>query len=134
MKMEQRFRFGKNERLSNRVVIAELFSKGKSFYEGPCKVYWANANNNLPHPAQLLISIPRKNLKRAVDRNLMKRRFREAWRKNKPELYAHLEMQKRKLLIAIVFHGFHPIDYSALEAIIIVILRRLKQGNEKSAG
>ncbi|MCK7542325.1 MAG: ribonuclease P protein component [Marinilabiliales bacterium] len=31
----------------------------------------------------MLISVPKRNFKKAVDRNLIRRRIKEAWRKNK---------------------------------------------------
>lgn len=38
--------------------------------------------------ARLMISVPKKNFKRAVKRNLLKRRIRESWRRQKNLLQA----------------------------------------------
>lgn len=38
--------------------------------------------------ARLMISVPKKNFKRAVKRNLLKRRIRESWRRQKNLLHA----------------------------------------------
>jgi len=76
-----RFRFPKKERLSSKKLIEELFSKGSSFSFHPFKVlYMVN-----PEPAsahQVLISVPRKKFKNAVQRNLIRRRIRESYRLN----------------------------------------------------
>lgn len=64
----------------------------------------------------------------------MKRRIREAWRKNKLTFYSHLEKQGKGCNVAIVFLGKQALDYADLEPIIIVILQRLIQENEKIAG
>jgi ribonuclease P protein component len=76
-----KYSFGKPLRLNKEKHIQELFSKGSSFYLFPFKVLV------LPHPDgvnasshQVLISVSRKNFKKAVDRNLIKRRIREAFR------------------------------------------------------
>lgn len=77
-----RFRFPQKERLTSKKMIEELFERGSSFSLHPFRVlYLAN-----PEPAsfhQVLISVPRKNFKKAVQRNLIKRRIREAYRLNK---------------------------------------------------
>lgn len=83
---EPRFRFTKEERLSSKKLIEELFERGSSFSLHPFRVlYLAN-----PEPAaathQVLISVPRKNFKKAVQRNLIKRRIRETYRLNKSVL------------------------------------------------
>lgn len=83
--------FKKNERLCYVKKIDELFRRdnpaNNSFLVYPLKViFQKNENVTLP---QVLISVPKRRFKRAVDRNLLKRRIREAYRLNKgllPEL------------------------------------------------
>jgi len=93
-----RFSLGKNERLSRETWIQELFNKGSSFYFHPFKVLY------LPHPDsgstvnEVLFSVPKRQFKRAVDRNKIKRRLREAYRLNKSEMTA-----ARKWLIAYIY-------------------------------
>jgi len=78
-----KFEFRKEERLSKEKQIQELFDKGSSFYLFPFKI------TVLPNPEdsypvhQVLISVSRKLFKRAVDRNLIKRRIRESYRQQK---------------------------------------------------
>ena len=88
----------KKERLSKEAWIQDLFVKGASFYFHPFKVLY------LPHPDsgsttnQVLFSVPKRQFKRAVDRNTIKRRLREAYRLNKSAL-PHTE----KWLIAYIY-------------------------------
>src|SRR5687768_12501371 len=78
--------FGKVERLKKEKSIQELFEKGSSFYLFPFKVFFL-VNADQQHPThQLLFSVSKKNFKRAVDRNLIKRRMREAYRLQKSTL------------------------------------------------
>jgi ribonuclease P protein component len=80
-----RFTFKKEEKLTSEKWIQELFEKGSSFYISPLKViYLPHPNQDLPN--QVLISVPARNFKRAVDRNRIKRQMREAYRLHKHEL------------------------------------------------
>ena len=78
-----KFTFRKEERLRKEKDIQELFDKGSSFYLFPFKVF-VLLNEQAEYPShQILISVSKKNFKRAVDRNKIKRRVREAYRLQK---------------------------------------------------
>ena len=124
-------RFTRNERLSSKKIINELFEKGVIFYSKPFKVIWMPADTESPSPAQILISIPKRNVRLAVMRNLMKRRIREIYRKNKEPFYEKLGKMNRKCLLAFIYTGREPIPSSELEPKIIVILQRLIQEHVK---
>src|SRR5688572_28897615 len=98
-----KFTFRKEERLRKEKDIQELFDKGSSFYLFPFKVFVLPNDAKEPQVHQVLISVSKKNFKRAVDRNTIKRRMREAYRLQKqilPELplvkagfiYSHKEI------------------------------------------
>ena len=74
----EKLRLKKKERLSGKKSIQELFDKGSSFYLYPFKVHFLKAGAH-----QFLVSVPKSLFKRAVDRNLIKRRVREGYRLNK---------------------------------------------------
>ncbi|HYG20690.1 MAG TPA: ribonuclease P protein component [Ohtaekwangia sp.] len=81
--------FRKEEKLRKEKSIQELFDKGSSFYLFPFKVYLMQ-NTDEQYPVhQVLVSVSKKNFKRAVDRNLIKRRMRESYRLQKHHLRAH---------------------------------------------
>ncbi|HIO72721.1 MAG TPA: ribonuclease P protein component, partial [Flavobacteriales bacterium] len=73
----------------------------------------------------------KKNVARAVDRNLIKRRLREAYRKNKELLYDFLSKDGKQYALAIVFTGTAPVSYEELEGKIILSLQRLVKENEE---
>jgi ribonuclease P protein component len=77
-----KFSFRKAERLSKEKDIQELFEKGSSFYLFPFKVITMPADGPSQFH-QILISVSRRNFKKAVDRNRLKRQIREAYRLNK---------------------------------------------------
>jgi ribonuclease P protein component len=89
-----RLTFKKNERLCSRKAIDELYENGKSFYSGNFKIIFLVQNEIPLYPCQVVFSVPKKLFKRAVDRNLIKRRMREAYRAAKPEFYNQLSGKK----------------------------------------
>ena len=78
----------KEERLHGKRVIANLFAHGRSFFLPPFKVFWIQIPEINSFPTGFAISVPKRRFKRAVKRNLIKRRTREAFRTNKQILNA----------------------------------------------
>ena len=82
--------FEKSERLCSRKAIEALFETGYIFHNSLFKVVWKKDEGSLPEPAQVAFSVSKRGFKLAVTRNLIKRRLREAYRKNKSPFYEHL--------------------------------------------
>ena len=99
--------FPKSERLSGRKIITQLFESGESLFLHPFKILYLP--NNSIEASRILISVPKRNFKKAVDRNLLKRRIREAYRLNK-----HI-IQDKKYDIACIYIGKEILTYSLLE-------------------
>ena len=81
MEANASYTFQKTERLCSKTLIGELLAKGRHG-NVPGMRYIVRKNTGCEH-ARILISVPKKTFKRAVKRNLCKRRIREAWRKQK---------------------------------------------------
>lgn len=76
----------KKERLHGKTDISKLLAEGRhGSVQGIRYLYLAGTGNS--HD-RILISVPKKSFKRAVKRNLLKRRIRESWRKQKHSLSA----------------------------------------------
>lgn len=76
------FSFPKEQRLRQRETIANLSAKGSPLFKFPLKAYWMPGGADVPRYA---VAVPKKSFKRAVKRNLLKRRIREAIRLNQTE-------------------------------------------------
>ena len=114
------YRFSKKEKLTSKKKIEGLFSKGSSFYLKALLVrHLATSETGQSH--QVLISVPKRNFKRAVDRNLIKRRIREAYRLNK-----HVIEDSEPHYIGFVYISKEILTFHEIQDQLIRALDRLK--------
>lgn len=125
--------FRKEERLSRKKIIEELFSKGSKFYVPGFKVVWLPLPIHEGLPIQILISVSKRNFKRAVDRNLIKRKIKEAWRLNKKALYDILDENKNTCVLSVIYLPKEIESYQEIEQKIILVLQRLQSEYEKTS-
>ncbi|MCK5823245.1 MAG: ribonuclease P protein component [Bacteroidales bacterium] len=125
------FSFKKEERLSSKKTIGFLFKKGRSFTEHPFKLIWIKTALNTKQPVQICISIPKKHIKLAVNRNIIKRRTKEAYRLNKSIINEYFAKKETQLAVMLIYQSNKILDYNDIKDKIIVILPRLIKEYEK---
>jgi ribonuclease P protein component len=111
----------KIERLHGKADTENLFAgKKKSVYVHPLRVvYKAQTEEGLP--TRIIVIVPKRFFKHAVDRNLLKRRLREVYRLNKREL---------KYDIAFIYSCDEIADFSTLEKCVIKALDKIAEKND----
>ncbi len=118
--MKSSYSFGKDERLSRKRDIQELFQKGSSFYLYPFRILWLAHTESTN--SQVLISVSSRHFKKAVDRNLLKRRIREGYRLNK-----HTRQEGAPLMIALVYTAREILPSEKIHDSIRKVLSRLPE-------
>jgi ribonuclease P protein component len=114
--------FSKDERLCNQTLIEQLIKKGNSFNGFPFKIIWMEVEESTV-PVKIVISVPKRKFKKAVDRNRIKRLIRETYRKNKHKLIERLEGKKIALLL--IYTSKTIFEYAEAEEKINSALLRL---------
>ena len=117
--------FTKDERLSKKKIIDDLFSSGHTTKVPPFTILWKKVELSCSYPAQIAISVPKKRIRKVVVRNKLKRRIREAYRKNKHLLYQELKLHNTQCAIFIIFNANELMEYNEIEQKIILTLNRL---------
>jgi len=120
------YTFKKEERLCNKRLIDELFHNGSSFLCYPFKISWLFKDFEGPFPAQVVFSVPKRRFGNAVDRNLIKRRTREAYRLHKQEhLYNLLATSGKKIVLSLGYIGKEIAPYDLAEKKMLKLLKQL---------
>jgi ribonuclease P protein component len=117
------FSFHKNERLCSKKVIDKLFLEGKSIFVFPVKITYLETTLPSNHKFQVGFTVGKRNFKRAVQRNLIKRRMREVYRLNKSILYDNIG--EKQIAVFFIYTGKTISEYKQIEAAIIKGMKKL---------
>lgn len=119
------FSFPRAQKLKSRKLIDSLFTQGQSVKSFPVIGVWTRIESE-DTLCQVGFSVSKRNFKRAVDRNSIKRKMREAFRLNQTILKA-AEKPETKLVFMIIYVGKALPDYDVVEKKIITLLKRLSE-------
>ena len=118
----------KKERLCGKKGIERLLARGRHGSVGNIRFIYTADNGQDTN--RLLVSVPKKLFKRAVKRNLLKRRIRESWRRLK-----HSLSTEKHIDVLIIYSTKEVLSYQEIYDCIGKVIERLngtQKSNEKS--
>ncbi len=120
----------KRARLKSTKTIANLFAKGQSTAKFPLRMVWdiQSEEPSAPEKSKMAVSVPKKKIKKAVHRNLLKRRIREAWRCNRGSLI--IPKKNYTIMVLFIYNGNTINDFKAIQRSMKFLIEQL-QGNLK---
>ena len=124
------FTLGKYERLKKETVLNTLFNKGKAISWNGFTLVYLFTEIPSTFPAQAGFSVPKRIFKNAHDRNKIKRRMREVYRKNKAILYNHLSEKNNQLALMLIYKGKKIASYNEVETALLRIFEMWVQKNQ----
>ncbi len=126
-----RYTLKKGERLRKKKYIALLFQSKNRFLCYPFRVVCGFLGDTKEDfPAQFFVSIPKRKIKKAVSRNLLKRRTREAYRLQKHRLDTQEKEGKVTLALGVVYVADEVLPYKNIEEAMKEIIGRINRQME----
>ncbi len=120
----------KKERLTNYKVINKVFSKsGKPFFCYPILISVIHFTEEYSNksPLQILISVSKKKIKKASDRNVIRRRIREGYRLNKNILSNLIFDNSQFKALTIIYLSKELLPYADIESSIKKLLHDINK-------
>lgn len=119
------YKLNKEEKLRSRTSVERLFSEGTSIMAFPLRAMY-RLREPEEAPAQFLITIPKKRIRKAVMRVALRRRTREAYRLNRHEhLLEPLALSGYGVDIAFIYLDSTPAPYRVISDKVIYLLNRI---------
>lgn len=96
--------FPLKEHLKSKSIIERVYAEGSSATAFPLRAVFLEPDSDIQEPtATILVSVAKRRFRHAVDRNLMKRRIREAYRTSKHDFIEALQNNGKKMAVAIIY-------------------------------
>lgn len=117
------YRLYKREKLCSVKAVDTLFAPGQAegFMAYPLRVVWRKSDEQGANGVRFMITVPKKRLRHAVDRVLMRRRIRESYRLNRQYIDAVSKEFSIDMAFIYVADGLKP--YSRIEAAMVKALK-----------
>jgi len=113
----------KSDRLTCRDTISQIYDAGKHLNDYPFKIVWLKEDGEAGLKA--VFSVPKRKFKRAVDRNQIKRKLREAYRKHKHDCQKATISQNTRVSLFLIYLGKDIPQSEIVDDKIILLLNRL---------
>ena len=112
MSITKTYELKRSEMLKLKNDIELLFNNGIKDYHNILKIIWLSEKINSEGNVKIFVSVPKKYIRKATKRNLLKRRIKEALRLNLTELKKLCKENNIKLMLGVVYSNNNIEIYS----------------------
>lgn len=125
-------KFPKSERLKSLKKIQKVISKGKVVRFGCVRIYWLMdklEDQTIDKTSQKIkagFSVPKKKIKRATERNKIRRKLKEIFRLHKNQFYENIP-DKSQLNLFIIYQNGQNLDYKTIETDLLPALKKINE-------
>ena len=119
----------KRERMVSQRLIDALFSGSRSMAAFPLRVVYQYKERMREDDAaiQILVSVPKRHFKHAVDRNRVKRQIRDAYRRHKQMLWEKIA-EDQEMLVGFIWLSDRHYPSKEIEHRVMKILQSIAKG------
>ena len=123
------FSFPARLRIKSKKDIELLFEHEQSCFVHPLllKYHITKLPSEQLSAPQFAVSVPKRAFRKAHDRNLLKRRLREAYRLNWKNHFP--EMSAYKVLLMFIYVGKQKMEYCEIEKGLVQLLKKINESN-----
>ena len=100
-----KFTYNKKEKLKSEKLIAQLFAEGQSVVAFPLRLVYLPTTFDDNAKVKAGVSVSKRNFKKAVDRNRIKRLMRETYRLQKTDVFSNSSTQYALMILYIGKEG-----------------------------
>lgn len=124
---KKQFSLAAHSRIKQKQVFDQLFAGGQSVWQHPIRFSWI-CPGDLSQEETLLqvgFSVPKRKFKRAHDRNLLKRRMREAFRLQQQQLQELCHSKGMHVRLLFTYQAAQLADFTAIRNAMASGLKKL---------
>lgn len=126
-------RLPKVERLRGKIRFAELANSGESLRASFMRLKWL-VRQDQELPVTVGFSVPKRIVKKAVDRNRIKRQMRACYRAQKAQLYEALGQRGLRVSLLFIYQGPEKVTSGSMNHVMNRLISRWIKENAEVDG
>lgn len=118
--------FSAQERIKSKKLLEEVYEKGENLKGYPFRLKYLVTEWEGDAAVKIVVSVPKRSVRKAVRRNRIRRQIKEAYRLNKADLLSQMKAKEKRLALFLIYTGKDDQTYQSLEKKLIELLRKLQ--------